>query len=117
MTPECLKILHEIFLLPNLMTYTATFDQCGPVNMDMYTAITVLAPVLIFYPLLIVFAFPLMLLAMMYATVVFLHVYRHRRRQIYDAYSENFWDGAKQTVAAVFDAQASYWNGILRLFI
>ena len=74
-------------------------------------AIKVLAPPLIFYPLLIVFAFPLTLLAMMYATVVFLHVYRHRRRQIYDAYSGNFWDGAKQTVAAVLDAQASYWNG------
>lgn len=79
--------------------------------MDMYNTITVVAPVLIFYPLLILFAFPLTLLAMMYATVVFLHVYRHRRRQIYDAYSENFWDGAKQTVAAVFDAQATYWNG------
>lgn len=48
---------------------------------------------------------------MMYATVVFLHVYRHRRRQIYDAYSENFWDGAKQAIAAVLDAQATYWNG------
>lgn len=81
--------------------------------MDMYNVLTVLAPVLIFYPLLIVFAFPLTLLAMMYATVVFLHVYRHRRRQICDAYHENFWDGAKQTVAAVFDAQATYWNGIL----
>lgn len=79
--------------------------------MDAIAVIKVLAPALIFYPLLIVFAFPLTLLAMMYATVVFLHVYRHRRRQIYDAYSENFWDGAKQAVAAVFDAQATYWNG------
>ncbi|XP_046857388.1 transmembrane protein 68-like isoform X2 [Xenia sp. Carnegie-2017] len=47
---------------------------------------------------------------MMYATVLFLHVYKHRRREIYDAYSENFWDGAKQTVASVFDAQATNWN-------
>lgn len=99
------------------MTLVSTLDECCPINMDMYNTITVVAPVLIFYPLLIVFAFPLTLLAMMYATVVFLHVYRHRRRQIYDAYSENFWDGAKQTVAAVFDAQATYWNGILFILV
>lgn len=81
---------------------------------DAYNIFKTLAPTLVLYPLfpvMFVFAFPLTLLGMMYATVVFLYVYRHRRRQIYDAYSENFWDGAKHTVAAVIDAQATIWNG------
>lgn len=62
-------------------------------------------------PFVVVFVYPVVLLMMMYGSAVFLHVYRHRRSQIYDAYTGNFWDGAQQTVAAVFDAHGTLWHG------
>lgn len=62
-------------------------------------------------PFVVVFVYPVVLVIMMYGSAVFLHVYRHRRREIYDAYTENFWDGAMQTVAAVFDSHGSLWHG------
>lgn len=62
-------------------------------------------------PFVVVFVYPVVLLIMMYGSAVFLHVYRHRRREIYDAYTGNFWDGAMQTVAAVFDSHGSLWHG------
>ena len=62
-------------------------------------------------PFFILFVFPLMVIVFIYSVGIFLHVYRYRRRQIYDAYSENFWDGAKQAIFAIFDAQATFWHG------
>lgn len=62
-------------------------------------------------PFVVAFVYPVVMLIMMYGAAVFLHVYRHRRREIFDAYSENYWDGAMQTVAAVFDAHGSLWHG------
>lgn len=62
-------------------------------------------------PFVVAFVYPVVLLIMMYGSAVFLHVYRHRRREIYDAYTGNFWEGAMQTVAAVFDSHGSLWHG------
>lgn len=62
-------------------------------------------------PFVVVFIYPIVIVIMMYGSAVFLHVYRHRRREIYDAYTGNFWDGAMQTVAAVFDSHGSLWHG------
>lgn len=66
---------------------------------------------LLLSPFVVAFVYPVVLLIMMYGSAVFLHVYRHRRREIYDAYTDNFWDGAMQTVAAVFDSHGSLWHG------
>ncbi|KAK2562360.1 Transmembrane protein 68, partial [Acropora cervicornis] len=66
---------------------------------------------LLLSPLVIAFVYPATLLFMMYGSAVFLHVYRHWRRQIYDAYVENFWDGGQQMVAAFFDAHGTLWHG------
>ena len=65
----------------------------------------------IFLGFCVVFILPVFVLIFLYGTVVFLHVYRHRRRQIYDAYAANFWDAARLAVAAFYDAQATIWNG------
>ncbi|RMX53713.1 hypothetical protein pdam_00000353 [Pocillopora damicornis] len=67
--------------------------------------------VVLLSPFVVAFVYPVVMLIMMYGAAVFLHVYRHRRREIFDAYSENYWDGAMQTVAAVFDAHGSLWHG------
>jgi len=66
---------------------------------------------LLLSPFVIVFIYPVIFLITMYGGAVFLHVYRHRRRQIYDAYADNFWDGGQQTIAAVFDAHGTLWHG------
>ena len=66
---------------------------------------------LLLSPFVVVFVYPAVLLMMMYGSAVFLHVYRHRRREIYDAYTGNFWEGAMQAVAAVFDSHGSLWHG------
>lgn len=62
-------------------------------------------------PFVVIFVYPCIFLVMMYGTTLFLHTYRHSRAQIYDAYADNFWDGAMQTVAAVFDAHGTLWHG------
>ena len=68
-------------------------------------------------PFVVVFVYPVVLPIMMYGSAVFLHVYRKRRRQIYDAYADNFWDGAQQTVAAFFDAHGTLWHGKCFIFL
>lgn len=62
-------------------------------------------------PIVIVFVYPFICMIAVYSCAVFLRVYRHKRRQIYDAYSTNFWDGATQILAAIIDAHGEYWHG------
>ena len=80
-----------------------TTSPCATCKMDWL--------ILLLSPFVIVFIYPVIFLITMYGGAVFLHVYRHRRRQIYDAYADNFWDGGQQTIAAVFDAHGTLWHG------
>ncbi|XP_048582936.1 transmembrane protein 68-like [Nematostella vectensis] len=59
-------------------------------------------------PFVAVFIYPVIVLLAMYSAALFVNVYLHRRRQLYDAYSENFWIGATQTVV---DAHGEFWHG------
>ncbi|XP_028518993.1 transmembrane protein 68-like [Exaiptasia diaphana] len=67
--------------------------------------------IILISPIVIVFVYPFVIMAIMYSVTVFLRVYRLRRRAIFDAYAENFWDGANQAVAAFVDAHGEYWHG------
>lgn len=64
-------------------------------------------------PIVLLFLLPGFILILLYGTALFLHIYQHRRRQIYDAYASNFWEGARSSVAAFYDAQATLWHGKL----
>lgn len=66
---------------------------------------------IIMSPIIIIFIYPFVFMAALYSCAVFLRVYRRKRRAIFDAYTENFWDGAKQAVAAFVDAHGEYWHG------
>ncbi len=66
---------------------------------------------LILSPIFLLFLIPVVVLIFLYGTALFLYIYRHRRRQIYDAYASNFWEGARIAVAAFYDAQATLWHG------
>jgi len=67
--------------------------------------------IIIMSPIIIIFIYPFVFMAALYSCAVFLRVYRRKRRAIFDAYAENFWDGAKQAVAAFVDAHGEYWHG------
>lgn len=62
------------------------------------------------YPIVISFLLPLIIILFLFGSSLFLHVhnYRHRLRE---AYSLDFWDGARKTVAAFWDGQARIWHG------
>lgn len=63
------------------------------------------------YPVVVtVFILPAIILVFLYASALFLHVYKWRRR-LRDAYSHDFWDGARKTLAALWDGQAKIWHG------
>ncbi|XP_071117548.1 DGAT1/2-independent enzyme synthesizing storage lipids-like isoform X1 [Haliotis cracherodii] len=62
------------------------------------------------YPIIISFLLPLILLVFLYASVLFLLVYRQRHR-LRDAYAHDFWDGARKTLAALWDGQGRIWHG------
>ena len=63
------------------------------------------------YPIVLSFLLPLIIILFLYGSSLFLHVhnYRHRLRE---AYSVDFWDGARKTVAAFWDGQARIWHGL-----
>ncbi|CAH1773693.1 unnamed protein product [Owenia fusiformis] len=41
---------------------------------------------------------------------IFLHIYKYRHK-LKDAYAKDFWDGARKTLAALWDAQGWIWHG------
>lgn len=62
------------------------------------------------YPIIITFLLPLVILVFLYASALFLHIYRYRRR-LREAYQHDFWDGARNTLAVLWDAQGYIWHG------
>ena len=65
----------------------------------------------VIYPIVVSFVLPGVVLLFVYCSALFLHVYRYRHR-LRQAYSHDFWLGAKKTVAAFWDGQARIWHGM-----
>jgi hypothetical protein len=65
----------------------------------------------IFYPLVVTFLLPAAIVLFLYASSLFLQLYR-LRRHFSDVYNMDFWDGARQIVAALWDAQGKIWHGM-----
>ncbi|XP_032808508.2 DGAT1/2-independent enzyme synthesizing storage lipids-like isoform X2 [Petromyzon marinus] len=64
----------------------------------------------VFTPLLVVFILPLFILLFLYLSILFLHVYGSKS-VLRTAYSHSFWDGARKTLAALWDGHATIWHG------
>ncbi|XP_072898320.1 DGAT1/2-independent enzyme synthesizing storage lipids isoform X1 [Hemitrygon akajei] len=64
----------------------------------------------VFTPLIIVFILPLFIILFLYLSILFLHVYK-RKRELKEAYSNNVWDGARKTLATLWDGHATIWHG------
>jgi len=65
---------------------------------------------LIFWPALIFLILPVVMLVLIYASALFLTVYKWRSR-LHEAYHKDFWDGARHTLAVLWEAQATIWHG------
>lgn len=64
----------------------------------------------VFTPLAIVFIVPFLIVILLYLSILFLHVYK-RKNQLREAYSNNLWDGARKTLAALWDGHGTIWHG------
>nr|XP_005993495.1 PREDICTED: transmembrane protein 68 isoform X2 [Latimeria chalumnae] len=64
----------------------------------------------VFTPLAVVFVLPLFIVLFLYLSILFLHVYK-RKNELKEAYSNNLWDGARKTLATLWDGHATIWHG------
>lgn len=64
----------------------------------------------VFWPLVITFVLPSVLLLLVYGSALFLQVYR-LRHHIKDAYAMDPWTGARQMLCVFWDAQGHLWHG------
>ncbi|XP_051553043.1 transmembrane protein 68-like [Myxocyprinus asiaticus] len=64
----------------------------------------------VFTPLAVVFILPFLIVILLYLSILFLHVYK-RKNQLREAYSNNLWDGARKTLATLWDGHGAIWHG------
>lgn len=64
----------------------------------------------VFTPLAVVFILPFLIVIFLYLSILFLHVYK-RKIQLREAYSNNLWDGARKTLATLWDGHGAIWHG------
>lgn len=64
----------------------------------------------VLYPLILTFLLPAVIVIFLYASALFLQLYR-LRKYFLDVYHMDFWNGARQIVAALWDAQGNIWHG------
>ena len=64
----------------------------------------------VFWPLVITFVLPVVLLLLVYASALFLQIYR-LRHHIRDAYAMQPWAGARHMLCVFWDAQGYLWHG------
>ncbi|CAG11629.1 unnamed protein product [Tetraodon nigroviridis] len=64
----------------------------------------------VFTPLAIVFILPFLIVIFLYLSILFLYVYK-RKNQLREAYSNNLWDGARKTLATLWDGHGAIWHG------
>lgn len=70
----------------------------------------------VFTPLAIVFILPFLIVIFLYLSILFLHVYK-RKNQLREAYSYNLWDGARKTLATLWDGHGAIWHGMALAFL
>ena len=69
----------------------------------------------VFYPLIVTLLLPAGLLLLVYASALFLHVYRIRHLWVH-AVSQDFWRGGRRIICALWEAQSKIWHGKLSYF-
>ncbi|XP_065332817.1 DGAT1/2-independent enzyme synthesizing storage lipids [Cloeon dipterum] len=62
-------------------------------------------------PLVITFLLPMTIGVLFYITSLILYIYKLHRQRLRAAYERDFWDGARYTIAAIWDAHGWLWHG------
>lgn len=65
----------------------------------------------VFYPLVITFILPVAIVVLLYASALFLQLYK-LRHLIRQAYGQDFWAGARQFLSIMWIAQGRIWFGV-----
>lgn len=53
---------------------------------------------------------PLLLTVWFYVMAIAAHVYKWRKREVYEAFNDGFWDGFRISLAAITEAQGKIWH-------
>ncbi|CAB0010532.1 unnamed protein product [Nesidiocoris tenuis] len=61
-------------------------------------------------PLMVTFLLPLVILLLLYTSAIILYIYKYKE-PLRNAYETDFWDGARKTIAALWDAHGWIWHG------
>ncbi|XP_010005100.1 PREDICTED: transmembrane protein 68-like isoform X1 [Chaetura pelagica] len=64
----------------------------------------------VLFPLAVVFLLPGVIVILFYISILLLHIYK-RKNELREAYSSDFWDGAKLMLAALWDGHGRIWHG------
>ncbi|XP_053571023.1 transmembrane protein 68 [Bombina bombina] len=64
----------------------------------------------VFTPIIIIFILPFLIVIFFYLSILFLLVYK-RKNELKEAYSNSIWDGARKTLASLWDGHATIWHG------
>lgn len=64
----------------------------------------------VLYPLAVVFLLPGVIIILFYTSILLLHIYK-RKNELKEAYSNDFWDGAKLMLATLWDGHGRIWHG------
>lgn len=64
----------------------------------------------VLFPLVAVFLLPGVLVILFYTSILLLHIYK-RKNELKEAYFNDFWDGARQMLATLWDGHGRIWHG------
>ena len=62
--------------------------------------------------LMVFLSVPIFLIVWFYLMAVAALVYRWRKREVYEAFNDSFWDGFRMWLAAVLEAQGKIWHNV-----
>ncbi|NXH29260.1 TMM68 protein, partial [Myiagra hebetior] len=62
------------------------------------------------FPLVVVFVLPGVIIILFYVSILLLHIYK-RKNELKEAYSHDFWAGAREMLATLWDGHGRIWHG------
>ena len=71
----------------------------------------------LFMPLVMAFVLPIGIVIVMYASILFLHIYKARHRLADAYYSSGMWDWARMMIATFWEVQGNIWHGKYKLHV
>lgn len=107
--PHLLYRTMDANLVPNTtISLVHSLGSCFGVELDLNVTIWLLW---LFTPVLVAFLLPWLIMIFIYLSSLFVYIYKLHRHRLRTAYEIDFFEGARQTLAALWDAQGWIWHG------